>query len=212
MIEKSIKEKFENEIYSIETIPRIMSIDNSVVFVNKYAPRPNEIDSLEKFDIEDDLVKTEKFFTDSWGDWELTIGMISASHFESREKFDEMVKKESYVKNFDSISIQKALEYIYVTLTPNMDYYINNWNELENELKRTVYHSELKDEHLKNELFYRQMCNLFGESDDDITTIQDGIPEREFILKDFRYVSFPNFIYATAQRGNFYLKFAYVTS
>ena len=83
---------------------------------------------------------------------------------------------------------------------------------MEKEMKRTVNNSELKDGHLKKELFYRQMCNLFGETDDDTKTIQNGIPEREFILKNFRYVSFPNFIYATAQHGNFYLKFDYFTS
>ena len=56
----SLKEKFKKEIYKLDNAPRLLYMDSSDVFVNKHAPYPNEIDSLNSFNWHENKVRTEK--------------------------------------------------------------------------------------------------------------------------------------------------------
>ena len=218
----SIKDRLEKGIYSVDSIPRMLSIENSIVKLNKHAPRPNELDSLEKFDIKNDLVETKKLIADSYGDWHAHVGMINMSHFESRERFDDMFvddPSESLEKAREKISIVEALEYIDVKLASNMEYYREHRHELEFDLERTVSGIELNQhgQKLQQELFYMQMCNLFGKEgdlDDYMSSQKEpGDNEKTYMLTDFRVcLSMENINLATAYRGNYYLAFYFVSS
>ena len=57
----SIKEKPECGSYQLTSAPRIINIDYSAdVYINKYGCCPDEIESLENFDMERDHVLTNK--------------------------------------------------------------------------------------------------------------------------------------------------------
>ena len=93
-----------------------------------------------------------------------------------------------------------------------MDYYIKNRNEILNDLNRNILDIELSDEHMKKkleeELFYKQMCNLFGESeDDDKSPVNGSNYEKQFILKDFHIFYLSETIVGTCKRENYYLLF-----
>ena len=97
-----------------------------------------------------------------------------------------------------------------------MDYYIKNRNEILIDSNRNILDLELSDEHMKKkleeELFYKQMCNLFGESEDgDKSSVNGSNYEKQFILKDFHiFYLTDDTIVGTCKRGNYYLLFMYI--
>ncbi|CAF0908142.1 unnamed protein product [Brachionus calyciflorus] len=216
----SIKKKLKNNIFKLSNIPCIFSIDYDRVLMNKDAIYPNELESLEEIlDKESGLVETNKLIAQN-RDAQLQIRVISVKHFENRNDFDAIylksIDRESYSKEFEKISINKAFELLDVDVSCNMEYYLNNHDELENDLKRKVNESELKEEKLEQELFYNLMCKCFGndsESFDDITQNDnktDNIYRKTCMLKDFRVNFSTNYYYGTAQRENYYFVFEYV--
>ncbi|CAF1119934.1 unnamed protein product [Adineta steineri] len=200
----SIKEKFERNIYSLDCIPRILDMDAPGIFINKNGSYPDEIESLEDMDWERDKLLTPKLIATSYGDWECTIGMINIKHFENREKLDDMF-------------IDKTMKLLRIKFSCDMNWYLNNQNAIEEDLQRQVLPLDLNNEYsmkkLEQELFYKQMCKLFGEIEDDDNKPQDDdtIYEKCFILKDFHMLhSYENYKFASAQRGNYYLLFSFV--
>jgi len=215
----SIREKFESKVYELALVPRIIEMEDEKVFINKNGAFPDEIESLEKTDWENSYMKvTSKLKVTDLGDTEFYIGMIHERHFESREKLDEMYLKENgqilaeNMKNIPLISFRNALKLFYIQLSVNLDHYLKDRSEFESDLcERSTL---IK---LEQELFYKQMCNLFGEteSENDIIKCQDDetIYEKSFNLKDFRLLyNDGNSKSATAQRGHYYLLFSYETS
>jgi hypothetical protein len=201
----------------------MLFIQNSIISVNKHAPRTNEIDSLERFDVRNDLVRTQKLVASSYSDWTLQIAMIKREHFESRERFDTMFLDDPDEQLYDiceRISMRKACESMSVKLAANMDFYLspNHTHELEKDLKRKVTDY---DTNLESELFYNQMCDLFGKEDDEDDHLdqkdekqqqQKDNYSKEYMLKEFHFCSIPNTTVATARRGNFYIGFYYTSS
>jgi hypothetical protein len=222
----SIKEKFQKKIYKLETIPRIIDIKGSKLTINKYAPYPDEIESLEgkNFDNNLNLIDTYKLKT-PWRDSEFSIGIIKIEHFDSREYFDHLFYEsnvERKIKYYNKISINKAFELLDVEISCDMDYYLENQNEIEKDLNRKVEKKELGENNLRikleQELFYVQMLNLFGndEVDDsfdnvnqDTLVTNDYFYEKVLNLKDFYIHTKMNEHLATAQRGKYYLTFDY---
>ena len=95
-----------------------------------------------------------------------------------------------------------------------MDYYIKNRNEIIIDLNRNISDFELSDEQMKKELeeelFYKQMCNLFGEIEEDDKSTENGSDyEKQFILQDFHIFYIDETIVGTCKRGNYYLLFLY---
>jgi hypothetical protein len=122
-------------------------------------------------------------------------------------------------KNFEKVSINKAFQLLNVEVSCNMEYYLNHLDEIEKDLNRKVNEIELKETNkkLEQELFYNQMCKLFGtegvpgsyDSILDKTIEPELVYERAYMLKDFRVFYKMNYHCATAQRGNYYLLFQY---
>ena len=157
----SIKEKFEKGIYELEYIPRILEIEYGNLKINKYAPYPNEIESLEKLNFTDNLnlVDTQKLISPH-SDSEFSVGIINKQHFESREKLDSLFIKGydvAFSKKFDKISINKAFELLNVDVSCHMKYYLDHVEEIEKDLSRKVNVIELNETNnkkLEQELFY----------------------------------------------------------
>ncbi|RNA21613.1 hypothetical protein BpHYR1_030076 [Brachionus plicatilis] len=216
----TIKEKLKKNIFNLSNVPCIFVIDYDKVLVNKDAPYPNELQSLEKLvDLETALVEAKKLIAQN-RDAQLKIGKISVHHFESRNEFDAIylrtINKEEYSKQIEKISINKALALLDVDVSCNMEYYLNNQKELENDLNRKVNESEFNVPKLEQELFYNLMCKWFGsesESFDHISQMEnksDKSYQKECTLNDFRVHFSTNYYYATAQRENYYFIFEYV--
>jgi hypothetical protein len=217
----SIKEKFAKNIFKLSNIPCLFAIDYDKVLVNKNAPHPNEMECLEELDVESNLLETEKLIAEN-RDAQLKIGIISVKHFESRKELDgiylKSINQEAYSKQIDKISINKAFELLDVNVSCNMEYYSNNREELEKDLKRKVTNEcELKEEKLEQELFYNLMCKWFGnESESSFDSISkseimnDKVYEKSYMLQEFCVHFSTNYYYATAQRENYYLIFEYV--
>jgi hypothetical protein len=226
----SLKAQFESKKYNISDIPRVLEMENEEVFINKKGLYPNELESLlqKNNNLEEThLVLAKKLKAVSCGDWQFHLGMINIMHFESRDKFDNMLMQiyetsiSTKIKNIERISIQNALEhYIDVTFSIDMDYYLQNRNEIEIDLDRKVSDFDLKDDltrtRIEQELFYKQMCSIIGvmEDDDGIMSKDDNnIYDKSYFLKDFRLLSDKyGSIHATAQRGRYFLVFFYVSS
>lgn len=232
----SIKEKLERGIYSLSRAPRILDMDVcGNIYVNRRGPYPDEKESLEDMDWEEDKLRTQKLQADSDGEWNFLAGIINAKHFDSRESCDALFvgKNEpghsllSHVEH--GISFKKALKLLNVEISCNMDYYLSNKVEIENDLNRKLDASiDLNDKvlvkKLEAELFYTLMCKLFGGSENE-EAISDSRPEvddetlttlfdKTFMLNEFHLLSSDdnNYKFATARRGNYYLLFFYVTS
>jgi hypothetical protein len=96
-----------------------------------------------------DQLEYHKLKATSHGDWGMDIAIINTKHFERKEKLDEMLLADSTLtvkvpcQNIDRISFQKALDFFGVDNSTNMDFYLENRNELEADLKRQVSDSDL---------------------------------------------------------------------
>ena len=218
--EMSIKEKFEKYIYRLDDVPRLLQIDFKGAFVNKHAPYPNELDSLNSFNWHENKVKTEKLNTID-NDWEFIIETINSAHFDSREKLDDLYLPKEFRKipelevNLDKISINKVFEMFNAEVKCNMDYYLKHPEEMEKDLRRKIKEEEFNSPRLEQELFYTLMCKILGDSEPSDKLEQTGKDEtsfdKVFMLKDFHFLPCDcNAYFATAKRGDFYLLFCHI--
>jgi hypothetical protein len=223
----SIKDKLEKGVYSFDKIPLIIEMTAyEGIFINIKAPYPDEIASFENKHPSKDRILTHKLKARGYGDWGLDVSMINTKHFESREKLEEKLLRFSSIagkepcQDIELISIQKAMDYLGVKVSINMDFYLENINELEADLKCEVSCYYLKNKNtlkrIKDELFYNLMIKLFGDdekaaADDQIKTEGDHtLFEKSFNIREFRKYLDGNYMYGSARRGDYYLVFNFV--
>ena len=103
-------------------------------------------------------------------------------------------------------------------MTAPVDYYLAHQSELEIDLGRQLPPdfdpSDVQAvKKLEQELFYVNMCKIFGkENDDDIVEVDNAevLYDKSFMLKDFHILTFDGSdIYATAIRDSLYFLFYY---
>ena len=209
---------FENGTYSLLRVPRILELNISGVYVNKDGPHQKEIEALK--DKGWNKVLTQKLKARSHGDSTLSVGIISAKHFESREKLDTLYSKEwewsepafpdKPITTIGQISFQEALkDHLNFTISCNMDYYLANLEEMEKDLGRKLDNLDLNNKDLmgklENELFLNQSIKIFGDENDEEEKVKSTV-----IFRDFRVLFFDgNDKFATARRGDRYLIFLY---
>jgi len=221
-----IKLQFESgKLKLIKEVQFIIQMDCSGVYTRPQGPAPNgEIQSIQVDKKQWGKARqlSEKLKGHGYGDYELSIGIISNKYFESRDKFDylysdmwlEKSERESSeiikpLKVIKEISFEKALLEIFkVTLSCNMDYFSQHRHIVEQDLERRVTEEDLEDGKLMNELqadlLHCQLVKLIGPDDQDSDSVT---------LKDFRKLySDGNFVYASAQRGEYFYIFYFVTS
>lgn len=160
---------------------------------------------------------TDKLKLDASGEWDFSVSMIHSNYFDSREEMDLFFCPESErqiysdmeeYKHKEKISINEAFEVSRLeVVSANLDYYSKHPDELRNDLGRDIAENITIDEKLMDELFYKQMCKIFGgplPSDGDAN-------DRKFMLSDFHLLEYDgNSVSATAQRGQFYVYFSFV--
>lgn len=220
----SLKEKLEKREFPLDKAPCILDMSNRNVFVNKEAQNPNELASFEDYNSywEEARVLTQKLKVDSYGSWELGIAVINTKHFENRQTLDRLFfaqyEIEPEIKQYGKISIQEAIEMCQVEIGCNMDFYLQNPNEIEKDLNRSVDICSIKDniealKRLEDELFYNQMCSLFGDDVDDFENDQDESSDKfnkVCTVKEFAiFIRDGNSVFATGRRGDFYLLFSF---
>ena len=224
----SIKEKLEKNIYSLDSSPRILYMNRiDGIHMNSNAPYPGEKEALDASLLAKDVeIPTQKLKATSFGDWFCEVRIINSKHFDNREQFDNMYIEKSERTIYSDrvsanrISIQNALQKLGITVSINIDYYLDNPIELENDLNRKIdFNLDFNKENLKKleqELFYNLMCKLFGkgESGDNNVPVEADNDEnralynKAFMINDFRLLSFDgNDAFATAKRENYYLMF-----
>lgn len=212
----SIKQKLNSGVYKITGAPRILYMENGVIFVNKNGTNPDEINSFENFDWERDSLRIYKLNAASYGDWNLSIKKLHVNHFDSRDKLDSMffddckaMCKEEVC--YEKISLKKAMKLLDVTISINMNYYRGNVDTMEKDLNRTLDRADLYDKSkmkkIESVLFYNQWLKVFDVEggDEDLKRIMFS---KFKVLRE----TANGFVLATARRGNYYFIFTYDTS
>jgi hypothetical protein len=156
-------------------------MNTSNVYANKYAPYPNEIECLKNFTFI--KVRVEKLKATKFGSWQLAISKINCEHFDSKDSLDKIFMDEEFElktvppicgRTIEKISIKNALKQFNIEFSCNMSYYFTNQDEIEKDLCRkldsdlnSILNNKMELKRLEQELFYRQMCKLFGQNDAD---------------------------------------------
>ena len=143
----------------------------------------------------DDLVITDKFIVKHPGDWEFEAGQVEKSKFNSRKEFDETVVPEEDREIprepfHGNISIRGAFKKF--PSAGCIDISMRN----------------VKENEIEDDLFNKEMIQLFGECKDDILNPETNV--KQFMLKDFNILTCDgNFTIATAERDINYLFFCH---
>ena len=103
--------------------------------------------------------------------------MVNTKYFENRQTLDRLflgqfLGIEAKIEQFGRVSIRNAILMCNVEISCDMDFYLQHPNEIEMDLNRSVDVCLIKDDieslkRLEEELFYNQMCSLFGDDVDD---------------------------------------------
>ena len=221
--DETIREKFETSVYTLSNVPEVVRMSHEGIFVNEHVPYPDLISDTNAILATNRNVQSRKLKATSGGDWDFAVCSVKKSFFKSRQALDEMmVNKELFEKAQQCIqaarmSIKEAMQRMFVECSCDMDYYLANRGELEADLGRQLaVDFDTSDgqavQKLEQELFYVNMCKIFGpESDDDrieVGALADVSYDKSFMLTDFNILAFNgNDMYATAIRGDYYLLF-----
>lgn len=218
-----IQENFEKGEYQFENIPSIIHMDEDGVSINTRLSCVNELEYIDGSKAASYNL-TNKLIASSTGEWEADISIIRKDFFKSRSQMNELfgdnIKDEDNQQFIERLTLQQACKLIKVKLKSNIDYYLNNNKlELEKDLNRQVKDNEVFNVNLRkkleHELFYKQMCTLFDTClNDDLQKPNEDstLYERSFILNDFHVLVNDCYtIQATAQRGDYYFLFNYLT-
>lgn len=219
----SIKEKLEKYEFLLENAPCILDMNNRRVLLNKEAPNPNELASFEDYNSywEEARNLTQKLKVESYGDWEMSVAVVNTKHFENRQTLDRLFLAqfgiEAEPKQFGRVSIRDAISMCRVEIGCEMDFYLQHETEIEKDLNRKVDICSINDniekvKSLEEELFYNQMCRLFGDDVDDfLEDDEDEKLKKVCTVKEFAILFLDgNCVYATGRRGDFYLLFTYL--
>ena len=233
--DESIRLQFENYVYSLRFVPQVLGMSVEGVFVDNNAPYTplNMIKFIEQRrqpgrQPKKNRVQTNKLKARGSGDWSLGVCTVNRSFFRSREAFENVMLSQDLRDDndlcdilFAKISIREAMERMFVECSCDMEYYLSHRNELEVDLGRQLAPdfnpSDVKAvKKLEQELFYENMCKIFGqENDDDLVKVDNAevLYNKSFRLRDFRFLSYDgNDMYAIGIRDSFYLLFYFSCS
>lgn len=228
-----IREKFEKGKYTVDSIPVILFMDETGVHISRN-PEPNLIEYSQIYSHSSESCRMPKLnvlfgiqLIDHYlkkHDFDAWIRKVPKCYFKSREMLQEVMIENDIVfkrnnairvpKVFTNISMREALKQMIISCWCDMTYYCANKSELEADLNRSIspeidLNNEQVLEKLEDELFYVNMCKLFGpEIDDDKSDINNALYEKSFMLKNFSvFYNDGNEIQAIAERGQDYFMF-----
>lgn len=220
-----IREKFKTYVYKLYSIPNILYADFKGVFVHESAPYPDIVFELDNPYSETAMkgnLLEPRLKAKSYGDWEFSVIVVPANYFESRDQLEERMMEKSFREvgphciSASEIPIREAMKAMKVDLSTNLDYCLNNKDQIESDLNCKIPHdlemnNELAVKRLEQEIFYKMMCKIFGRESADDQVVVDGneqLYEKSFLVRDFSILSFDgNGMIAAATRGDYYLLF-----
>ena len=215
---------FKRGTYSLKRVPRVLEVDCSGVYVHKDGPYQDEIKALEDMDWEGDRILTPKLKGNSCGDFTFLAGVIQTKHFDNREELNALYskdyKQDDPVTVFERISLVDGLKLLSVDMSCNMDYYMTNRQEMENDLGRRVENLDINSKEfmggLEAEVFYNQMIKIFGDdddNDDDVVSTECNGHQKSLTFREFHLLySDGNDKIATARRASRYVLLYFTTS
>ena len=213
-----IKEKIKSQNFELSNVPENLFANCSEVRVDEKGPISTiDLNGPKGTYQRMQMSITDKLKLDASGEWDFSVSMIHSAYFDSREEMDLFFCPESerqicsdmeQYKQKENISINEAFEVSKLeVVSANLDYYSKHPDELRKDLGRDIVENIIIDEKLMDELFYNQMCKIFGgplPSDGDAN-------DRKFMLTDFHLLEYDgNSVSATAQRDQFYVYFSFV--
>ncbi|KAL7675244.1 hypothetical protein ACOME3_001507 [Neoechinorhynchus agilis] len=189
-----------------------MQVCDKAVYTCNCIPLTDEIiKSVPIKAISVDMVRSERINHISAGDYKFYLDLAPKDYFASRERFDALSSynwegSETHlnVTTLATISLRDALKTCYIKVICNMEYYFQRPDQLEKDLGRPLERGfDLK--RLDRELFSKLSIQIFGKCDDD--------RNNDITLTNFRILEYDgNDLYATAERGNNYYIFHFLTS
>lgn len=201
----------------------VFDTDCTGVYMRGNDIHQNETQMLEGVGWTEGIIQTKKLKTTSYGDYMLLIDLINTKYFNSREELDVLVPSDVIGMNINKkeiitkqISFEEALKLLTVSISCDIEYYLENLKELENDLGRKVENTigEEAVKNLEKELLYNIGLKIFGKEDfgcDD--GFYEKFGEKSIMFTDFHLLcKTGNNIIATAKRGNYYVIFDYRTS
>ena len=213
-----IKDKIKSKNFRFSYVPENLFADCSEVRVNDKGPISTiDLNGPKGTYQRMQMSITDKLKLDASGEWDFSVRMIHSAYFDSREEMDLFFCPESerlifsdmkQYKHKENISIDEAFKVSRLeVVSANLDYYSKHLNELRKDLGRDIAENIIIDEKLMDELFYNQMCKIFGGP-----LPSDGnANDRKFMLSDFHLLEYDgNSVSATAQRDQFYVYFSFV--
>ena len=213
-----IQRKFETFKYLVlDDTTCVLEVSYSGVYVHKDGPLNQDVvKSLSGRRWNTDKVLCQKFKgSSSGGEYKFFLKLVPTNFFESREKLDALLSEEwrfdepsdnllPSIETVERISFKEALKLFRVKLSCNMEYFLENRTQLGTDLGRAL-DGEFDVKQVKDELFLKLVFNIFGPEEDD----EDG----QVSFKNFRQLHYDgNDMYGTAQRGDCYFVFHYLTS
>ena len=217
-----IKQMIKDYDIDVTEVPRLLFADCLRLLIDERGPVLTiDTDKLSLFEDQAiSMTPTQKLKFDGYGDWEFNATMVHSAYFATREEVDDFLVPEFTIdpnntrKEWrDKISIEEigtmgGMKYFSL----NLDYYLSNWEELEKDLDRPVDknldRTETEWKQLSDELFYKQMCRIFGgplaiddEQDEDV---------KKFMITDFNITVDGGYFHASGRRGQFYILFLIV--
>lgn len=227
---ESIRDKFETNVYNLLELQELISMDHEGVYVNEEAPNQDIInfyEHLNNTDKEKGNVPTQKLKATGHADWGFSVRKLPVSYFRSRDVLEELMiskkhrhESKKYCIQAAKMSMREIMNWFFVSCSCNMQYYLANKSELEADLGRSLSvdfnaTDDLEVRRLEQELFYVNMCKIFGTGGDEDDKVEpDGkqiLYDKSYMLKDFSVISFDgNEMHATAVRDNNY--FIFLTS
>lgn len=223
---ESIRVKFETCKYNLAELRDIFSLDHEGAYVDPEAPNQDIINYYEHInntDKDTGNVLTPKLKEARFSGWSLSVRKLPINYFISREALEEMMvtKKfretpNKYCIEASKMSIREIMSSFYVPCSCDMDYYLANKSELEADLGRKIdlnaSLNELEMKRLEQELFYVNMCKIFGAGGNEDDRVEpDGkelLFDKSYMLSDFHVIFFDgNEMHGTAIRDKNYFLF-----
>jgi hypothetical protein len=224
-----IQDIIEKHFYKIYNIEDFLVGDFGRLYVRDLKPFSEIAQQLEEKYPPSMRRETPKLLWDIVGDQDFGVSRIPVSFFRTKDVLykeysaDDRVEYSKYYIDREKISISDMLPFLWIHLKCNLEYYLEHKSELEADLGRPLpddfnVNNEKELKKLEQELFYVNICKIFGQpdnEDDDKVQVDDEnvLFGKDYMFKDFKILYCDgNQIDAVALRGHYYFLFSMSTS
>lgn len=213
------KAKFRSGEYFLQRIPCALYLKHSQVYRMGSDVCNEDVHALQTAIPSLKGLKIQKLKVNFYYLSELRIGVISKMFFNSRRDIDEQTFKAwfsddtsriSKKKRVDkSVSFGDTLKKFHCKISCNMKYYLSHKHVLESDLNEVLDNFQPKSasyvRKLEKKLLFKLLMNIFGDQNDE-----KEHKDQTIFFKDFyMLLDWSEYKIATAERGDYYITFAY---